>query len=248
MSDTREKQIVPTAFSYLYLHIYLFVFVFVLHVYASVFAIHSRGTCLTPGRNKSCPRQQNIATALLHICHISMNICHIRYLPHINSLFYFHWIFAISDICQISIPFLLPTNMCYNRYLPHINFFLLLMYDCTNSLLEFLAALTLVIDWVSGSLPLLNFDMKSDFWHLTPFRHLISIMSRQKDKKAKGKKTLRQKDQRQRPKREFNIVTSGQFCTFAFFLRFFGQSLGTFAHCWCSPIFYIYINLFSANI
>ena len=38
---------------------------------------------------------------------------------------------------------------------------------------------------------------------------------RQKDKK--DKKTNRQKDKSQTPKREFNIVTSGQFCTLAMF-------------------------------
>ena len=36
-------------------------------------------------------------------------------------------------------------------------------------------------DWV----PLLNFDRKSDFWDLRPFRHLIRVMSRQKDRKTK---------------------------------------------------------------
>ena len=47
---------------------------------------------------------------------------------------------------------------------------------------------------------------------------------RQKDKKTKrqkrqkGKKTKIQKDKRQTPKREFNILTSGQFRTLAMFL------------------------------
>ena len=44
---------------------------------------------------------------------------------------------------------------------------------------------------------------------------------RQKDKKAKrqkDKKIKRQNDKRERPKREFDIVTSGQFHTLAMFL------------------------------
>ena len=43
---------------------------------------------------------------------------------------------------------------------------------------------------------------------------------RQKDKKAKrqkDKKIKRQNDKRERPKREFDIVTSGQFRTLAMF-------------------------------
>ena len=57
--------------------------------------------------------------------------------------------------------------------------------------------------WVSESVPLLNFDTKSDFWHLKLFRHLIKTR-RQKDQKAKiqnkgkilqkGKKQKRQKE------------------------------------------------------
>ena len=46
------------------------------------------------------------------------------------------------------------------------------------------------------------------------------MTNRHKDKKAKkqtDKKTNRQKDKRQRPKRQFNIVTSGQFRTLAMF-------------------------------
>ena len=61
------------------------------------------------------------------------------------------------------------------------------------------------------------------------------MMSRQKDKKTKrqkrqkrqkDKKTKRQKDKkyekkkRQGPRREFNIVTSEQFCTLAMFFMF----------------------------
>ena len=43
--------------------------------------------------------------------------------------------------------------------------------------------------------PLKSLDNKSDFWHLRPFRHLIRVMSRQKDKRkkfTKTKKTTRQ--------------------------------------------------------
>ena len=53
--------------------------------------------------------------------------------------------------------------------------------------------------WLSDSAPLKNFDTKSDFWELRPIRHLISMMSRQKDKKrqkhkkATGKNTKIQK-------------------------------------------------------
>ena len=36
-------------------------------------------------------------------------------------------------------------------------------------------------------------------------------------KRQKGEKIKRQKDKRQRPKREFDIVTSGQFRTLAMF-------------------------------
>ena len=39
----------------------------------------------------------------------------------------------------------------------------------------------------------------------------------QKDKRLKIKRLKGQKDKRQGPKREFNIVTSGQFCTLAMF-------------------------------
>ena len=41
----------------------------------------------------------------------------------------------------------------------------------------------------------------------------------QEDKQTKNKKMKRQKDPRQRPKREFNIVTSGQFRTLAMFFH-----------------------------
>ena len=42
----------------------------------------------------------------------------------------------------------------------------------------------------------------------------------EKDKKTKSQKDKKtKKDKRQRPKIEFNIVTSGQFCTLAMFLR-----------------------------
>ena len=44
-----------------------------------------------------------------------------------------------------------------------------------------------------------------------------------KTKRQKGEKTKRQKDKIPRPKREFNVVTSGQFRTLAmfFFMDFF---------------------------
>ena len=66
---------------------------------------------------------------------------------------------------------------------------------------------------------------------MRPFRHLIGMMwcldktKRQKDKKwkrQKGKKTKGQQKNTKRPKREFNIVTSGKFCTLAMFLRYAG--------------------------
>ena len=41
---------------------------------------------------------------------------------------------------------------------------------------------------VSGWVSLLNFDTKSDFWHLRPFRHLIGVMYRQKEKTPKDNK------------------------------------------------------------
>ena len=44
------------------------------------------------------------------------------------------------------------------------------------------------------------------------------MTERQPDKRRKDektKKTKRQKDKRHRPKREFNTLTSGQFCTLA---------------------------------
>ena len=40
-----------------------------------------------------------------------------------------------------------------------------------------------------------------------------------KTKRQKGKKTKKQKDKRQTPKREFNILTSGQFRTLAMFFQ-----------------------------
>ena len=40
-----------------------------------------------------------------------------------------------------------------------------------------------------------------------------------KTKRRKGKKKKDKKTERQRPKREFNIVTSGQFRTLAMFFR-----------------------------
>ena len=63
-------------------------------------------------------------------------------------------------------------------------------------LLAALAALYLTL--VAGSVPLLNFDTKSDFWHLRPFRQLISMMSRLKDKKTKGQKDEKTKDKDQK--------------------------------------------------
>ena len=60
-----------------------------------------------------------------------------------------------------------------------------------------------VSEWVSQSLPLLNFETKSDFWHLKLFRHLIRVMSRQKDKKTKrqtDKNRKRQKDKKDKRK------------------------------------------------
>ena len=44
-------------------------------------------------------------------------------------------------------------------------------------------------------------------------------IKRQKDKKSKGQKDKKTKDNRQRPQRDFNIVTSGQFRTFAMFFK-----------------------------
>ena len=64
----------------------------------------------------------------------------------------------------------------------------------------FLAALaalylTLVSEWVSDSLPLMNFDTNSDFQDFRPFRHLITGMSRQIYKKTKKNKK-KQKDKK----------------------------------------------------
>ena len=67
----------------------------------------------------------------------------------------------------------------------------------------FLAALaalylTLISQWVTGWVPLLNFNTKSDFWHLRPFRHLIRVMSRQKDKKEKKNKSTTKRETKHR--------------------------------------------------
>ena len=53
------------------------------------------------------------------------------------------------------------------------------------------------------------------------------MMSRQKDHKTKRQKDKKTKIQKkykkiQRPKREFNIVTSGQFRTLAMFVKWLG--------------------------
>ena len=49
---------------------------------------------------------------------------------------------------------------------------------------------------VSESLSLLNFDTKNDFWHMIPFRHLIRVMSRRKDRKTKIEKAKYKRTQR----------------------------------------------------
>ena len=47
------------------------------------------------------------------------------------------------------------------------------------------------------------------------------MTKRQKGEKTKREKEKKTKDKRQTPKREFYIVTSGQFCTLAmFFVNF----------------------------
>ena len=73
---------------------------------------------------------------------------------------------------------------------PNVKLSLLLFCSCPGSSTPDLGQSGgLVGKWV----PLFNFDTKSDFWHLRPFRHLIGVMSGQKTK-------------RQKPKWEFIIV------------------------------------------
>ena len=48
--------------------------------------------------------------------------------------------------------------------------------------------------------------------YFRPFRHLIKVMSTQKDRKTKN-----QKGKKTKTKRKFNIVMSGQFRTFVMF-------------------------------
>ena len=62
--------------------------------------------------------------------------------------------------------------------------------------------------WVGEPVPLLNFDTKSDFWDLSPFPHVISLISRQKDKNTKGQKEKKKK--RQQKKRQKDKKTKRQ--------------------------------------
>ena len=56
-------------------------------------------------------------------------------------------------------------------------------------------------------------------------------MTKKQKGKKKQKNTKRQKDKRQRTKREFNIVTSGQFRTLAmFFLQHMTQNSSMWTH------------------
>ena len=55
--------------------------------------------------------------------------------------------------------------------------------------------------WLSDWVPLLNFDTKSDFWHLTPFTHLIGVMSGQKDRRTKRQKENK-KEKKEKKKRK----------------------------------------------
>ena len=128
-----------------------------------------------------------------------------------------------------------------------ILYYLLLLHFFIFLFLAALAALYLTLVSLAGWLPLFTFDSKSDFWDLRPFRHLMSMIYRQKGKrqkktkrqkyqikkdkknknrpkktyvKEKEKKTKKIKDKKRpkkRPKREFNIVTSEQFCILALF-------------------------------
>jgi len=85
-----------------------------------------------------------------------------------------------------------------------------------------------------------------EFWHKEWLLRLQTLQTfgrsdvqtkRQKDKKTiiqkdkKDKKTNRQKDKSQRPKREFNIVTSGQFRTLAMFIWYHNHREN--GHFWC---------------
>ena len=55
--------------------------------------------------------------------------------------------------------------------------------------------------WVSQWVTVSDLDTKSDFWAFRPLRHLIRVMSEQKSKKLKVKKTKRWKDEMsKRPK------------------------------------------------
>ena len=68
---------------------------------------------------------------------------------------------------------------------------------------QFLAALAaLYRTLVAHCVPLLNFDKKSDFWYLRSFRHLITVMSRQKDKKTKYTKRQKYKKIKDKDQKE----------------------------------------------
>ena len=99
-----------------------------------------------------------------------------------------------------------------------------------TSFLAALAALclTLVTDWVGHWLP---FWTKSDFWDFRPFRERQrrhdneqqrqpqqrQPQQRQRQKRQQQRRQSDKNRRRQRPKREFNIVASGQFRTLAMF-------------------------------
>ena len=80
------------------------------------------------------------------------------------------------------------------------------------------------------SLPLLNFDTKSDFWYLRPFRHLIKVMSIQKDKKTKLQNGKKKKHERLKK----GLILWCQ-CSFAFL-----QCLGSFKYWY--PIYCLHFD------
>ena len=66
-------------------------------------------------------------------------------------------------------------------------------------------------------LPLLSATLefgrkKRDFWNFRLFRHLMRVMSQQKDKKTKRHKDKKTKRQKYKDQKRLNIVMSGHSC------------------------------------
>ena len=71
---------------------------------------------------------------------------------------------------------------------------------------------------------------------LRPFRHLIRVMSGQKDKKKKGKKTKRQKEKRKKDKKTKRQKTKTkkrvEYCD----IRAVSHSFDVFGYSWRDPL------------